>query len=300
MKCFYHSADLDGHCSGGIVKWAIPDCEMIGMDYGEPFPWDTIAKDEDVLMIDFSLQPFSDMVRLDNSCRLHWIDHHKSAIEEYHKAYADEPQHGEVELDTNFAACELTWRYLSMFKTFCFKDVGKIEHKPIPRAVHLLGRYDIWKHAETPGALEFQYGMRGLEDTRPERTDLWNDLFLDDGMVDSLVDRLEKSGRDILVYEKNQNAKFMQAFGFEVEFDGLRCIAANRGMSNSLLFDSVYDPDKHDAMLMFNWKGGQWTVSLYATKADVDVSVICKGRGGGGHKGAAGFQCAELPFLKKV
>ena len=38
MKCFYHSADLDGQCSGAIVKLARPDCELVGIDYGDPFP----------------------------------------------------------------------------------------------------------------------------------------------------------------------------------------------------------------------------------------------------------------------
>ena len=38
MKCFYHSADLDGHCSGAIVKMVYPECELIGINYGDKFP----------------------------------------------------------------------------------------------------------------------------------------------------------------------------------------------------------------------------------------------------------------------
>ena len=30
MKCYYHSADLDGHCSGEIVRRRYPECQMIG------------------------------------------------------------------------------------------------------------------------------------------------------------------------------------------------------------------------------------------------------------------------------
>ena len=33
--CFYHKADLDGVCSGAIVKHFVPDCELYGFDYGE-------------------------------------------------------------------------------------------------------------------------------------------------------------------------------------------------------------------------------------------------------------------------
>jgi oligoribonuclease NrnB/cAMP/cGMP phosphodiesterase (DHH superfamily) len=294
MKCFYHSADLDGHCSGAIVKWVFPDCEMVGMDYGEAFPWDSVSKDDDVLMIDFSLQPFSDMVRLDDSCRLTWIDHHKSAIESYNEAYKDHPPDGSFHLDTNYSACELTWQYLAAYRIAFGKDTSKIVGKPMPEAVHLLGRYDIWKHAEVSGSLEFQYGMRSFANTWPD-SPIWDDLF-----AGKNIDRVINDGVTLLQYEKNQNAKFMAAYGFETEFDGLRCIAANKGMGNSLVFDSMYDPEKHDAMLMFAWKNGQFTVSLYSTKPDVDVSVICKTRGGGGHKGAAGFQCDRLPFMAEA
>ena len=42
----------------------------------------------------------------------------------------------------------------------------------------------------------------------------------------------------------------------------------------------------------------EYIVSLYTTQADLDVAEICKKHGGGGHKGAAGFTCNELPFKK--
>ena len=83
-------------------------------------------------------------------------------------------------------------------------------------------------------------------------------------------------------------------------FDGLRCIAVNETMGNSLTFASVWDPEKYDAMLCFYWKRTQWTVSLFSDKPDVDVSGVCKARGGGGHTGASGFQCSTLPFLEGV
>lgn len=35
--CFYHKADLDGVCSGAIVKHFVPDVELYGFDYGEEF-----------------------------------------------------------------------------------------------------------------------------------------------------------------------------------------------------------------------------------------------------------------------
>ena len=44
-------------------------------------------------------------------------------------------------------------------------------------------------------------------------------------------------------------------------------------------------------------KDGQWTVSLYTTpETGIDVSLIAKAYGGGGHKQAAGFNAKKLPF----
>lgn len=279
MKCFYHSADLDGRCSGAIVKRAYPDCEMIGIDYGQPFPWNSIQRDEPLIMVDFSLQPWSEMVRLDRTLRdVTWIDHHKSAIADH--TAMDYPLFGHFVLDSDFAACELCWQ------TF-------FHNTAMPEAVHLLGRYDIWKHEDVTGALEFQYGMRAFADTSPE-SPIWSELF-----AGHWTDKIINDGITLLQYERNQNEAFCRAYAFECELDGLKCIAANRGMSNSLLFESVYDPAKHHAMLMFAWKGNSWTISLYSTREDVDCSIVCKARGGGGHKGAAGFQCMELPFLPK-
>lgn len=78
----------------------------------------------------------------------------------------------------------------------------------------------------------------------------------------------------------------------------MKCIAINKGLTNSKVFDSVWNAEKYDAMLTFclmSPKRG-WTISLYSDKPGIDVSKIAKSRGGGGHKQAAGFQSKALPF----
>jgi len=275
MKCFYHSADLDGHCSGAIVKHKFPECEMIGIDYGDKFPWDSIKLHEAVYMVDFSLQPFDQMIELNERCDLIWIDHHKSAIEECKNS---ESIFFGVQ-NSDLAACELTWKYFS-------------GDKP-PTAVFLLGRYDVWDHSD-PNVLPFQYGLRMEENTFPG-SPVWDDLFLDEGRK-KFFEILHR-GRVALEYQKQQNKKIIKSRGFEIELDGLRVIACNAPLTNSQLFDFVWDPEKYDAMLTFSMRPDrQYTISMYTDKPEVDVSEICKARGGGGHKGAAGFQCNELPF----
>lgn len=280
LHIFYHSADLDGMCSGAIVKyWADKtgrESHLHGINYGDEFPWNEVHPNDEVIMTDFSLQPWSDMKRLAALYHVTWIDHHKSAIEEHSKG--DYPLFSRWILDTEYAACELTW----------MEYFGQ----KLPLAVFWLGRYDIWKHQEHEGCLEFQYGMR-LYDTQPENQAFWKALFTEPNKANTIRDQ----GTLLLAYETEQNKKFASAYSFECELDGLRCIAVNKGFTNSLVFQSVYDPSRHDAMLSFAYRGGKWTVSLYSDKESVDCSVICKARGGGGHKGAAGFQCDVLPFL---
>jgi len=281
MKCFYHSTDLDGHCAGAIVKHKYPECEMIGMDYGEEFPWDSITEGEIVFMVDFSLQPHEDMITLFNHCDLVWIDHHETAI---NGVNAFEIAIAGIR-DTKFAACELTWQYL-------------FPNQVMPRSVFLLGRYDVWDHKDMD-VLPFQYGIK-QRDTNPEDDDrLWHILFDGNKMLPSytLVMDIVSEGRTIQKYVNKQNEFLCGPLCYEFEFEGLRFIAANACMPGSKLFDSVYDPDKHDAMMVYyNKNGKHWVVTMYSTKGDVNVGDIAKKHGGGGHKGASGFQCKETPF----
>lgn len=110
-------------------------------------------------------------------------------------------------------------------------------------------------------------------------------------------------------------------------------IAVNLGHTDSKVFDSVwrkrceecrgsgmydlpggYVPDTrkfeckrcngtgylepYDLMMPFvRRKDKLWNVSLYSTKDSVDCGAIARNFSGSGHKGAAGFQCKDLPFL---
>lgn len=279
MKCFYHSSDLDGHCSGAIVKMRFPECEMIGINYGEELNLDAIEQDEEVYMVDFCLQPFDGMVALNKKAKLHWIDHHaKGSLDEaYSRGFL---ARGGQMLEVGKAGCELTWEYLN-------------HGSPMPRTVFLLGRYDVWDHGADVDVLAFQYGMRNFKDTSPENVEFW------DAVIFFNTDAIAGNGRLILEYEKNQNKKFCQAYAFETEIKGFKAICANRGFTNSKLFDSVFDQSKHHLMITFCRKklpAKVWAVSLYSTRQDVDCGEIAKSFGGGGHKGAAGFQCESLPF----
>lgn len=275
MKCFYHSADLDGQASGAIIAHVF-NCETIGINYGEVFPFEILQPKEVVFMVDFTLQPFEEMEKLEKWSMLTWIDHHKTAIEE-----AEKRQFNPLGIRRiGIGACALTWEFF--------------ETEPMPEAIKLLAEYDVWNHSD-PRTLPFQYGFRFFENTKPENQDFWISFLEGDVRVDYVCEL----GEILMANEERQGKKYCEAYAFETRFGEHLAICVNRGMTNAKIFDSVYDPIKHDLMITFcrmKLPAHQWTVSLYSTKEDVDCGGIAQLFGGGGHKGAAGFQCAVLPF----
>jgi len=273
MKTFFHRADLDGHCSGAIIKHKNPYCKMVGVDYGDILDKESIEKNETVFVVDFCF-PLEDMIWLYLNADLIFIDHHKTSMDMLESI----PIAGKREIGK--AACELTWEFL-------YPDMIH------PWSVFALGAYDTWRFSseiaadqDFMGILPFQYGMRAQADTGPENLQLWKDVLEHNNKVLDII----KHGRVILDYEKTQNTKFAAMMAYETTFEGLNIIAMNKPFANSMVFDSVYDPEKHDAMMLITAKSpDDYKYSLYSTKPEIDVSEIAKKYGGGGHKGAAGF-----------
>jgi len=275
MKCFYHSSDLDGHCSGAIVKQEYADCEMIGIDYGNKFPWDSIEIRETVFMVDFSL-PIEEMASLNQKCDLFWIDHHKSIIDDYDKTVLNIKGLRRI----GIGACALVWEYL-------------YPKRDIPYPVALLAEYDVWIHSN-PDTIPFQYGLR-IENTLPD-SKIWNVILAEEYRLASM-DKTIKDGKAIVRYNDQSDERYAKGTYFVTLFEGYSCIAINKALTNSLLFESIkFDKD---IMIAFHWNGKNscWVVTLYSDKEEIDVSIIAKKYGRGGHKGAAGFSCDYLPFL---
>jgi oligoribonuclease NrnB/cAMP/cGMP phosphodiesterase (DHH superfamily) len=314
MKCFYHT-DVDGKCAGAIVKkwWnsvyramqdgITGDCaEFFSIDYKDEFPFDKILPNEQVIIVDFSLQKEGEFEKLRQITEdIIWIDHHKTAIEK-HPTMVDL----KGKRDVSKAGCELTWEYF-------FPD------KEMPLAVKYAGRYDVWDFSQFGEILnEFQAGIR-LEEHYPQ-SPIWEELFkksykpsIDESVklasegtkisikpngeiegLDSVLEIILKEGKIALKFRTNNYASLIKAFSFFTEFEGYKAICCNVGATSSQLFDSV--KEDYDLMIPFVFDGKQWTVSLY-TKKDIDCSEIAKKYGGGGHKQAAGFQCKTLPFI---
>jgi oligoribonuclease NrnB/cAMP/cGMP phosphodiesterase (DHH superfamily) len=282
---------MDGVCSAAIVnyyfkKQNIQNSIFIETNFSKDFPFNIIEKDEKVIIVDFSLQKDGDMEKLAAITKdIIWIDHHKTAIEK-HKDFKCNGL-----LDINFAGCVLTWKYF-------FPD------KDMPKIVDMLGSYDIWDFTKYGEQLnQLQCGIR-LEECNPESAN-WNKwlsgkefnelfkIYIDVDTIDDII----KKGRIALQYRDNVWASLIKSFSFFCNFEGYKCVCINAGSVSSQIFDTV--KEDYDIMIPFCFDGKQWTVSMYAKNKEIDVSIIAKKYGGGGHKNAAGFQCKELPFIKE-
>lgn len=304
MLIIYHKSDMDGICSAAILLHRFPEARLLGYDYREPFDVEeNIENDERVIMADVSM-PMDVMERIaERSGLFRWIDHHPSAHKDFISYFKSEVRLHEdggysvLDGDMKYiyeedkSACELCWEFIS--------------DEPIPEPILLLGKYDTWRENGTDEwnnvILPFQYGMR-LGSFTPETLSEW--LFGDiDGKMKWLdfkqarINQVVMVGNAILKYQKQQDKRLMEKsfdarLNIPAEQGVIRCLVCN-GISSSTAFESKWDEEKYDAMVGISFDGKMWGISLRTTK-DIDLSVIAKSFGGGGHKKAAGCGVDDL------
>lgn len=268
MKCFYH-IDLDGKCSGAIVRKYYGDkCEYIPY-YLKDFPYDSIEKDEHIILVDCSCD-FNKLLEITKN--IVWIDHHKTAIDEYqHLNLAGIRRDGT-------AACELTWEYY-------YSDIK------MPFIIRLLGDYDVWKFEYGNMTNQMQTGIR-LYDHEVE-SDNWKKWFQNSHRHMDVLGE----GKIALKYRDNYYAGLIKSISYFADFEEYRAVCCNAPSASSQLFDTV--EGEYDIMIMYSHDGLEWHVSLRSKEGkDIDVGAIAKKYGGGGHKYASGFRCSELPFKR--
>lgn len=286
---FYHSADADGWCSGAIAYRALIATEHVipyPINYGEQLP-DFERPVDKVVITDFSfeLETMEKLFRQygDN---LIWIDHHKSAIQEISKL-------GQLNgiQDEQFAAAELTWKYFN-------------QDQP-PIAVKYISDYDIWKFQYGETTMQFQSGLlierKELVDCAAQ---IWEVLLSQTECCDQLVARTIENGKAITKL-KTELAHLTLKGAKTIEWCGHTTIIANIspvGWLTSFVAQVARDnSDLYPGEVLIGWSTYQdakqeqakTIFSLRALSNDVDVSLLAKNYGGGGHKGAAGFSILE-------
>lgn len=280
IYCIYHRADFDGIFCYRIAKQFFDkhdyQVNYIGWDYGDPVP--EIPQEATVYMLDISVEGLMDHPDL------RWVDHHKSAMEKYSGCIPGYRIDG-------VAACRLAWQYFEKGavptkESFVDRTVTE------PLAVRLAGEYDIWDKRDSRTD-PFQFGLKSRELNDWD----WTQLL---GFGTNHTEELVAAGEMLMRYQQQNDADVMKARSFVTEFEGLRFLALNTARCNSLTFAAKDIPETgHDALFAFCWTGEKWRVSLYHSihRKDLDLSLIAVKHGGGGHRGACGFEAKTLPFL---
>lgn len=299
MLIIYHKSDMDGLCSAAILHHRFPEARLLGYDYREPFDVETqIAKGEDVIMADVSMSMFTMEAIADRAGNFTWLDHHVSAYKDFvdhfkfhrsdtvgHVMFADGYDWDYV-YDPTISACEICWRFYSRKKD------------ETPEPILLLGKYDTWRENGTDAwnnvILPFQYGMR-MEGFTPESLANW--IFNDYANNPTRLREMVGIGSAILKYQKQQDKRLMEKsfdarLNIPAEQGVIRCLVCN-GAYSSTAFESKWDEEKYDAMVGIGFDGKMWGIALRTTK-DIDLSVIAKSFGGGGHKKAAGCSSDDI------
>lgn len=293
----YHKSDFDGiFCREIARKFLPPNTVLLGYEYGDGKP--VIPPDDTLFMLDINVP------ELMTYTKLVWIDHHKSAIDKFPATIPGYRIDG-------VAACRLAWQWFDIQQRWggaVWPETPELPKKeayidrtvPEPLAVRLAGEYDIWDRRD-PRAELLQHGLRAQELSG----NLWDLLLVlwepeADGRKDAgaiAVEALLERG-EVLQYAKTEeNTSIIKAFGFNVDFEGLKFLACNHARFNSHLFTAAIRPE-HDGLLGFNWTGKLWRISLYHApgKEHHDLSKIAVKYGGGGHRGACGMTLKALPF----
>lgn len=282
MVCIYHSKDLDGWSSAAIVNNKFMGVELVGYDYGDPFP--EIRKDVPLVVVDVSF-PMEHMLKMaeDRGLDLMWIDHHIKSMMEYAAFMKERDNTFCITcIKDGLASCELTWGAFH-------------PDEPMPKAIRLLGMYDVGRK-ESPEeweneVLPFQFGMRAICSSPEEFPAL---LLKDNEDSIAFIERVINDGKAILQYMRKTDSVIMERKAFAAEFLGHRALCLNAASFSFLSFASIWDSTKYDIAVGFNFNGKQWVGSIYSDKENINCNEIAGRLGGGGHKRASGFSVDDI------
>lgn len=289
----HHSGDNDGYCSGSIVRHNLmrqgvieQDIRMIGVDYGQDYSWiGNITPEDHMYVTDFCFEPFHHMWTIKSRAKsMVWIDHHRSAIDEAEKqGFATMGT-----LKVGYSATELAWDYF----------MGT----PPPPVVHHLGRYDVFDKSDPRSELiELFYRTQAW--TCPEHPHSAVEWMRTFDITEAGLDETVEKGKLLMAYRDSENARTAKR-AVTIQFEGLSVISLNSCGKGSAVFDSVFNPEVHDAMLTWSIAPGvnpTVSIGMYGgIESKHDLSKIAVKHGGGGHPGACGFKMPLQNFLRFV
>ena len=282
----YHANCWDGFCAAWVARRALGDIEAVSAHYGTEPP---DASGRTVYLLDFSY-PRTVMRRLLGQAR--WVvvlDHHKTAQAEL-DGLVDEfiqrpdliasPEGGAelplIWFDMTKSGARLAWEY---FNREHGPSQADIQIPKSPWLVDYTEDRDLWRHA-LPDTEHINAALRSY----PLDFTLWDEFH------DTMGQRemFKREGEAIRRIER-QMVRDHVRHAREIEMAGHRIRVVNATVLFSEIAGELAKGAPFGACYFDRFDGKrQW--SLRSDDKGVDVSLIAKARGGGGHRHAAGFE----------
>ena len=284
----YHRSCRDG----GNSAWCcyrfggLTEAEYKDVAYYEDPPWD-LVDGKHVLIVDFSYKRDVLMEMNERAASLTVLDHHKSAQEDL--AGLDY-----CVFDMNKSGAMLAWDWcLEHRRSYVDAELGvargrqqvMVDGAPWPLAY--AQDYDLWRH-ELP---DTHLVSAVSEYQKPDDFDAL------DSMYDAGLEACFERGRVLygaLLWEAQDIADHHR----KIEHGGMTVAVVNcsaRHWSRALHLVLDQNPEV-DFGMAFIGGGKNWTHTLRSRSgSDIDVSLIARAFGGGGHKHASGFKTRQYP-----
>lgn len=270
-----HGGCMDGFAACWTCRRALGDVEVHWGVYGQPPPE---VKGRDLYIVDFSY-PYEVMMALAGvTTKLVVLDHHKTAcddlldFEEDCRDLGYDRDRVRLHFDMDKSGGRLTWQY--------FFGLA-----PAPWLIDYTEDRDLWRF-HLPASREINAYLRLCK----MEFDVWDDLLGVDPR--SLVSR----GEAVLAREKHFVEQHVK-YAVEMDFAGHKVPCVNATALNSEIAGELARGRPFAACYFDDLRAGKRVWSLRSEKdVGIDVSVIARSLGGGGHRHAAGFT-VPLPLV---
>jgi uncharacterized protein len=267
IKLFYH-----GNCPDGFGSaWAFYQKYKDSIDYEKFFYGKKInaSKHDLIYFADCSVS-LSKLNELRENCNVIIIDHHKTAIDEL----KDDP---DFYYNINHSGCVLSWKFL-------------FPNKPVPTLLKYIEDRDLWNWN-----LKNSQEILSYLDSFDFCFDTWSEI--DNDLSDQIgTNRIVEIGSSILRY-KEKLVKIFSRNTNEIKIRGYNGSIINAPFFQGEIADCFEDKD---FVIVYYKLKSHYKCSIRTNQNNVDVSLIAKHFGGGGHQKAAGFLIKDLSELNNI
>lgn len=276
---FFHG-DNDGFAAASIAQkfldsrsgWRTEDVLYIPVQYDQPFPMELVNQDVQVYVLDFSWPRVVMDEVATKAKKLVVLDHHKTAQVELAGApYAT--------FDMTKSGNVLAWEFF-------------YPNKPVPEFDLLVQDRDLWTKLygdRTESLSSFIWGVIQLATTPAKVSDLLYRLH-DIRSSQTYLEKVISLGMPRLEVRATQLEKYKADeywFVVQTEYGIAKVANVIENISNAA--EVMYTDQSTESDFTMTYEVKSTTVKFSLRSPTIDVSVIAKALGGGGHEAAAGF-----------